>query len=80
MSGPQEAADAALDVKAKIAIPFHYGMYEGSAEDAYTFKELLKGKIKVIIKERESYHSLLAFRAGLVLSLTRMWHSCISPG
>jgi L-ascorbate metabolism protein UlaG (beta-lactamase superfamily) len=51
MSGPDEAAQAALDVKAEIAVPYHYGMYEGSAEDALEFKRLLDGKIRVIVKD-----------------------------
>ena len=53
MSGPLEASEAALDTKAKIAIPMHYGKAEGKEADALKFQELLKGKIKVIIKKRE---------------------------
>jgi L-ascorbate metabolism protein UlaG (beta-lactamase superfamily) len=53
MNSVQEAAEAALDVKAKVAIPIHYGMYEGSAQDAREFQNLLKDKIKVLIKEKE---------------------------
>lgn len=53
MNSVQEAADAALDVKAEVAIPIHYGMYEGTDQDAERFKYLLKEKIKVIIKEIE---------------------------
>jgi L-ascorbate metabolism protein UlaG (beta-lactamase superfamily) len=53
MNSVREAAEAAIDVKAKIAIPIHYGLYEGKKEDALEFKELLKDKIKVIIKEIE---------------------------
>ena len=53
MSGAKEAADAALDVQARIAIPIHYGLYEGKAEDATEFQNILKGKIKVIIKKQE---------------------------
>jgi len=49
MSSVQEAADAALDVKARVAIPIHYGLAEGSAEDALKFQELLKDKVKVLI-------------------------------
>jgi L-ascorbate metabolism protein UlaG (beta-lactamase superfamily) len=37
MNSIKEAADAAIDVKAKIAIPIHYGLYEGTAEDAEEF-------------------------------------------
>ena len=53
MNSVKEATEAALDVKAKIAIPIHYGMYEGTAEDAENFKKILKDKVKVIIKEKE---------------------------
>jgi L-ascorbate metabolism protein UlaG (beta-lactamase superfamily) len=53
MNSVQEAADAALDVKAKIAIPIHYGLYEGKKEDANQFKKLLKDKIKVLIVTKE---------------------------
>jgi len=49
MNSVQEAADAALDVKARIAIPIHYGLAEGSDEDALRFQELLKDKVKVLI-------------------------------
>lgn len=53
MNSVKEAAEAALDVKARVAIPIHYGLYEGQESDAREFKELLKNKIKVIIKEKE---------------------------
>jgi len=53
MNSVKEAADAAIDVKAKIAIPIHYGLYEGTAEDAEEFKKLLKDKVDVIIKPAE---------------------------
>lgn len=53
MNSVKEAAEAALDVKARVAIPIHYGLYEGQDSDAQEFKELLKNKIKVIIKEKE---------------------------
>jgi L-ascorbate metabolism protein UlaG (beta-lactamase superfamily) len=47
-----DAAESAKDVKAKIAIPMHYGLYEGKIADATTFKTLLDGTIKVIIKTK----------------------------
>ncbi len=50
MDSIEDAAEAALDVNAKIAIPFHYGLYEGKNEDAIKFKELLEGKVEVVIK------------------------------
>jgi len=40
----EEAAGAVLDTKARIAIPIHYGMYEGTEEDARKFGELMKAK------------------------------------
>lgn len=42
-----EAAQAALAMKPKIAIPMHYGDIVGSSDDAKRFQELLKGKIDV---------------------------------
>jgi L-ascorbate metabolism protein UlaG (beta-lactamase superfamily) len=51
MNSVADAAAAAVDVNAKIAIPIHYGMYEGKLEDAEEFKRLLEGKVKVVIKE-----------------------------
>lgn len=53
MNSVEEAAEAALDVKAKIAIPIHYGLAEGTIEDAVTFKKLLQDKVEVIIKDQE---------------------------
>lgn len=49
MNSVEEAVEAALDTVAEIAIPIHYGMYEGSDEDARRFQELLEDKIKVFI-------------------------------
>ena len=53
MNSVKEAAEAAIDVKSKVAIPIHYGLYEGQNQDAREFKSLLKDKIKVIIKKKE---------------------------
>lgn len=50
MNSVEEAAKAALDVKARIAIPIHYGLYEGKASDAQEFARLLQGKVTVVIK------------------------------
>ncbi|SDC86526.1 L-ascorbate metabolism protein UlaG, beta-lactamase superfamily [Williamwhitmania taraxaci] len=51
MNSVEEAAESAKDVKASIAIPIHYGMYEGTSADAEKFKSLLEGSITVIIKK-----------------------------
>ncbi len=50
MDSVEEAVEVVKDVKAKIAIPFHYGTYEGSKKDADIFKDLLNGFTEVIIK------------------------------
>ena len=50
MNSVYDAANAALDVKAKVAIPIHYGLFEGSPADAVMFQRLLRDKVKVIIK------------------------------
>ena len=50
MNNVQEAAQAAMDVKAKFAIPIHWGLYEGTEEDALKFKQLLEGKVEVVLK------------------------------
>ncbi|MDP2156353.1 MAG: MBL fold metallo-hydrolase [Nitrospirota bacterium] len=48
-----EAVQAALDIKPKIAIPMHYGSIVGSIDDAKKFAEKLKGKIVVEILSEE---------------------------
>lgn len=45
----QEAANAALAIKPKIAIPMHYGSIIGNESDANQFKKLLHNKIEVVI-------------------------------
>ena len=50
MNSVEEAAEAARDVGPKKVIPIHYGLYEGSADDADTLKELLAGQIEVVLK------------------------------
>ena len=50
MNSVEDAVQAALDVKAKTAIPIHYGLYEGTKDDAAKFRELLKDKVEVNIK------------------------------
>jgi L-ascorbate metabolism protein UlaG (beta-lactamase superfamily) len=44
MNSVDEAVQAALDVKATIAVPYHYGLYEGSAADADAFVAALTAK------------------------------------
>jgi L-ascorbate metabolism protein UlaG (beta-lactamase superfamily) len=53
MASVDEAVEAAKDVKAKIAIPMHYGLYEGKVSDASDFKAKLDGIIEVVIKTIE---------------------------
>jgi len=50
-----EAVNAALTVKAKIAIPIHYGLYEGSLADAHDFADKLRasGVIVDILEKRQ---------------------------
>lgn len=48
-----EAVQAALDIKPKVAIPMHYGSIVGTKEDARKFAEKLKGKIEVVILPEE---------------------------
>ena len=48
-----EAVQAALDIKPKIAIPMHYGSIVGTLDDAKKFSEKLKGKIAVEILPEE---------------------------
>lgn len=53
MNSVDEAVEATKDVQAKIAIPMHYGLYEGKAEDATSYKAKLEGITEVIIKTIE---------------------------
>jgi len=52
MNSVEEAVEAALDTGAEIAIPIHFGMYEGTEEDALKFRELLEGRIEVVMLKR----------------------------
>ena len=45
----QEAVQAALAIKPQIAIPMHYDSIVGTSDDALSFAEALKGKIRVEI-------------------------------
>ncbi len=54
MNSVQEAIDSAVAVKAKIAIPYHFGLAEGTADDAKLFvDELTKKGIKSFIMNKE---------------------------
>lgn len=54
MESVDDAIQSALDVKAKIAIPIHFGMYEGTNEDAKKFvDELSKKGVKSFILNKE---------------------------
>ncbi|NMC74959.1 MAG: MBL fold metallo-hydrolase [Geobacteraceae bacterium] len=48
-----EAAQAALVINPRVAIPMHYGSIVGSASDAVRFQEILHGKITVVILPKE---------------------------
>ena len=48
---PQEAAEAAVSVNPKIAIPMHYDAIVGTKNDAETFKKLVKCEVKILEKE-----------------------------
>jgi L-ascorbate metabolism protein UlaG (beta-lactamase superfamily) len=48
-----DAVEAAKDVHAKLAIPMHFGLFEGTAGDAVSFKTKLDGTIPVTIKTKE---------------------------
>ena len=49
----EDAAESAKDVGAKLAIPIHYGLYEGTTKDAVKFKELLAGHMDVSIFDKQ---------------------------
>ncbi len=48
-----EAADAAMAINPKVAIPMHYGSIVGSIEDAKKFAKILEGKIQVLILDKD---------------------------
>lgn len=52
MGSIQEAADCAKATGAKIAVPVHYGIYEGTDADALTLKILLEPDVEVIVLPR----------------------------
>lgn len=47
---PEEAAEAAGDIKPKIAVPMHYGSIVGTEKDAERFKKLYKGESYIFKK------------------------------
>ncbi len=49
----EEAVEAALAIKPKLAIPMHYGSIVGDESDAEKFKKGLKGKIEVMIFKKD---------------------------
>lgn len=49
MNTIDDAVSAVIDTEASVAIPIHYGMYEGKAEDAELFKSKLAGRVEVLI-------------------------------
>ena len=53
MNSVEEAVQAVKDTKAEIAIPVHFGLYEGTQQDADKFKVLLKEEAKVMFLERK---------------------------
>jgi len=48
-----EAAQAALDIQPKVAIPMHYGSIVGTVHDAEIFKRELSGSIEVQLLQRQ---------------------------
>ncbi len=49
----REAAEAALAIKPKIAVPMHYGDIIGTGSDAKRFRDALEGKVEVRILKKE---------------------------
>jgi L-ascorbate metabolism protein UlaG (beta-lactamase superfamily) len=48
-----QAVEAALAIKPKLAIPMHYGAIVGDEKDALRFKGALEGKIPVLVLQKE---------------------------
>lgn len=49
----QQAAEAAIAIGPKVAVPMHYARIVGSEDDAKRFQELCKGKVEVVILKPE---------------------------
>jgi L-ascorbate metabolism protein UlaG (beta-lactamase superfamily) len=52
MTSIQEAADTAKATGAKIAVPVHFGTYEGTDADVLTLKILLEPDVEVVVLPR----------------------------
>jgi L-ascorbate metabolism protein UlaG (beta-lactamase superfamily) len=52
MNSVEDAVQSVKDVQAKIAIPIHFGLYEGTVEDSKKFEKLLRKDIHAIIKTK----------------------------
>ncbi|MEJ2183350.1 MAG: MBL fold metallo-hydrolase [Nitrospirota bacterium] len=50
----EEAVQAALDIKPRVAIPMHFGSIVGDRTDAEKFREALQGKMEVVVLEPEA--------------------------
>jgi L-ascorbate metabolism protein UlaG (beta-lactamase superfamily) len=50
---PEEAAEAALDISPEIAIPMHWGAIVGGRGDAERFRDILKGRVRVEVLDKE---------------------------
>jgi L-ascorbate metabolism protein UlaG (beta-lactamase superfamily) len=48
-----QAIEAALAIKPRLAVPMHYGAIVGGDQDAARFREALAGKIDVLVLEKE---------------------------
>jgi L-ascorbate metabolism protein UlaG (beta-lactamase superfamily) len=49
----EEAVQAALTIRPKVAIPMHYGSIVGDTSNAEDFRDRLAGEVEVVILERE---------------------------
>jgi len=49
----EEAVEAALDIKPRVAVPMHYGAIVGESSDAEKFASALKGRLDVKVLRQE---------------------------